>query len=293
MSLLSGTESLWTLASLALVLGIKHGFDADHLAAIDGLTRFNARSQPVLARRAGALFSLGHGAVVLGVALTVSTVASAWQAPLWLEATGAWFSIAVLALLGWVNLRQLWRMPADAPAVPWGWRSRWWGACLRAGHPLSVAGVGALFAVSFDTVSQAALFAVVALHFQGWLTALMLAGLFVLGMLISDCLNGLWIARLLRRADQAARISSRVMTGAVAALSLLTAAVGVCKLASPAFSEWMDARTGALSLLILLTLACSFALGEWLARRAQASASAASASAYGSSLPTDTKQVSP
>jgi high-affinity nickel-transport protein len=46
------------LAALVFLLGLKHGFDADHLAAIDGLTRYNARlpdphrhRQP--ARRAG------------------------------------------------------------------------------------------------------------------------------------------------------------------------------------------------------------------------------------------------
>ena len=47
----------------------RHGFDADHLATIDGLTRYNARANPRLARMAGALFSLGHGVVVLLVAL--------------------------------------------------------------------------------------------------------------------------------------------------------------------------------------------------------------------------------
>ena len=34
----------WTaLCALVFLLGLKHGFDADHLATIDGLTRYNAR----------------------------------------------------------------------------------------------------------------------------------------------------------------------------------------------------------------------------------------------------------
>ncbi len=37
----------WTaLCMLAFVLGARHGFDADHLATIDGLTRYNARTNP-------------------------------------------------------------------------------------------------------------------------------------------------------------------------------------------------------------------------------------------------------
>lgn len=38
------------LVMLVFVLGLKHGFDADHLATIDGLTRYNARQRPALAR---------------------------------------------------------------------------------------------------------------------------------------------------------------------------------------------------------------------------------------------------
>ena len=56
------------VALLVLLLGIRHGFDADHLAAIDGMTYHNARLRPGLARVCGALFSIGHGGVVVAVA---------------------------------------------------------------------------------------------------------------------------------------------------------------------------------------------------------------------------------
>jgi len=46
------------LASMALVLGMRHGVDADHLAAIDAMTRCNAVARPGLARRTGIWFSL-------------------------------------------------------------------------------------------------------------------------------------------------------------------------------------------------------------------------------------------
>ena len=92
-------RDLLGLALVVLMLGIKHGFDADHLAAMDGLTRYNAQARPRLARLAGVLFSAGHGIVVVGVALAVSMLATAWQPPLWLDSFGGWMSISVLALL--------------------------------------------------------------------------------------------------------------------------------------------------------------------------------------------------
>jgi high-affinity nickel-transport protein len=72
-------QDLVALSLLVFVLGLKHGFDADHLATIDGLTRFNSRLRPGLARYCGALFSLGHGVVVVAIALAVSTLARHWQ----------------------------------------------------------------------------------------------------------------------------------------------------------------------------------------------------------------------
>lgn len=56
------------IATLALVfmLGMRHGMDADHLAAIDGF----ARLRP--SRWTGVLFGLGHGLVVTVLALVAS-----------------------------------------------------------------------------------------------------------------------------------------------------------------------------------------------------------------------------
>src|ERR1700757_1588696 len=110
------------LALVALVLGMRHGVDADHLAAIDAMTRCNAQARPGLARRTGVWFSLGHGGVVMAVALAVAATAHAWNAPAWLEPFGAWASIAMLVLLGALNL-VAWRRAAPGAAVALaGWR---------------------------------------------------------------------------------------------------------------------------------------------------------------------------
>ena len=93
------------LAGLVFLLGLKHGFDADHLATIDGFTRLNTRAGRSFARWCGALFSLGHGIVVMLIALTVGAVTNRWQTPDWLELTGVWISILFLTVLGVLNLR--------------------------------------------------------------------------------------------------------------------------------------------------------------------------------------------
>ena len=93
-----------SLLMLTFVLGMKHGFDADHLATIDGLTRYNARARPRLARYCGTLFSLGHGAVVMGIALGVTALAGHWDVPEWFGTLGALISIAFLAALGGVGV---------------------------------------------------------------------------------------------------------------------------------------------------------------------------------------------
>jgi high-affinity nickel-transport protein len=88
------------LCAIVLLLGMRHGFDADHLATIDGLTRLNQRRQLGWARYCGALFSLGHGLVVMLIAAFVGLASTHWSPPAWLDLFGAWVSIAFLIGLG-------------------------------------------------------------------------------------------------------------------------------------------------------------------------------------------------
>jgi high-affinity nickel-transport protein len=113
-----------SLVAVVFLLGLKHGLDPDHLAAIDGLTRFNAGRRPVVSRWSGLLFSAGHGVVVTGVAVTVATVAMQWRVPGWLDAVGTWISIAFLAALGTANLLAVLRTPRGEMVRPVGLRSR-------------------------------------------------------------------------------------------------------------------------------------------------------------------------
>ncbi|MDD3763788.1 MAG: nickel transporter [Nevskiales bacterium] len=263
------------LAAVVLLLGLKHGFDADHLATIDGLTRYNARVQPGLARRCGSLFSLGHGLVVIAVALGVSTLTAQWQVPAWLESFGAWISIAFLGGLGIVNLRAVLSAAPDEVVRPVGFKGRLLGPMFRrlatATHPLVIMGVGALFALSFDTISQAALFALTGSQFGGWQPAVLLGLLFMLGMLVTDGLNGLWIARLIAGADDMARIASRVMGLAIAAVSLCVAGLGLARQLSPWVAQWSEGKELLFGALVVVAILNSFWVGSRLAAARTAS----------------------
>ena len=107
-----------SLAALVFVLGLKHGLDPDHLVAIDGFTRSSPRHE--MRRWCGLFFSLGHGVVVTLVGVAVALVASDWQAPAWLEHTGAWISIGVLMALGLANLTAAWRAAPGEPVAATG-----------------------------------------------------------------------------------------------------------------------------------------------------------------------------
>lgn len=234
-------DSWPALVALALVLGVRHGMDADHLATIDGLTRYNAE-RPRLARWCGTFFSLGHGAVVIGVAVLVGAATHAWVVPPWLETFGAWISIGFLTGLGLVNLRAVLAAKPDEMVRPLGLKAGVFGRLQRTRNPLAMAMVGALFAISFDTVSQAGLIAVTATRFGGFVPAIGLAVVFTLGMLLVDGLNGMWIARLLRRADERARSVSRAMGLAIVSLSLALAGWSALRQFSPGLDAWGEGK---------------------------------------------------
>lgn len=263
------------LCALAFVLGAKHGFDADHLATIDGLTRCNARSHPRLARTAGALFSLGHGAVVVLVALVAGALSAGWHTPGWLELTGAAVSVLFLFGLAFINVRAVLTTAPDTVVSPRGLKARFLGRVLTVQRPWAVAAVGMLFALSFDTVSQAALFALAASRFGGIVEALFIAGVFVLGMLAIDGINGMWISALIRRADRTALIASRVMALGVAAISVAVGLFTVAKFLMPGVDAWAGGRELLFGAIVMSVVLAAFATAMHMARRARAATSAA------------------
>ncbi len=259
------------LVALAFVLGLKHGMDADHLATIDGLTRFNAAAgRRKLARWCGFLFSLGHGVVVCTVAVAASLLLQQAAIPEWMDEVGLWVSVFFLVSLGVLNLHAVFTTPADEVVQMVGLKGRWLGRFRHASHPVPIALVGGLFALSFDTLSQATLFSAAATQYGGILPALLLALCFMAGMMVTDAANGLWISHLLQRADATARTASRLMGVTVALLSLLVAALALSRRFLPEASSWQQGQELLIGGSLVVAVSVAFLFANHSQRRASA-----------------------
>ncbi len=255
------------LMMVVFMLGLKHGMDPDHLATVDGLTRFNAAARPRLSRWCGFLFSLGHGLVVTLIAVGVGLAAKRWIIPAWVDDLGAWISIVFLLVLGWLNLAMVFNTHPAQVVQPVGLKGRWLGRFSRSSRPGVIVLVGALFAFSFDTLTQAAVFSLAATSMGGWGFSVLLGVTFMAGMMVTDGVNGLWISRLVSRADQRALIASRVMGLVVAGLSLLVGAFGIAKYFFPAVAERSEGRELMFGLVVVAIVALSFLVAVRLANR--------------------------
>src|SRR5256885_15338199 len=134
------------------------------------------------------------------------------------------------------------RRPPRSPLFPYtplfrsvrpaGFKGLWLGRIAAPGHPAVIAMIGAAFALSVDTVSQAALFSLTAVHLAGWPSSVALGLVFTLGMTATDGLNGAWVARMVERADRRARVASRVMGLGIAVLGIGIAGLAMARLLS-------------------------------------------------------------
>jgi high-affinity nickel-transport protein len=237
------------MAALVFALGLRHGFDPDHLVAIDGMTRSTRQ------RWCGLFFSLGHGVVVTLIGIGVALAATEWHAPGWLEQGGALVSIVVLLVLGTANLVAAAAAPSGHRVRLIGLRGRWLTERLaRASHPAVIASIGAAFAVSFDTVTHALAFSLAGATMAGVVFAALLGLIFTLGMMLTDAVNGLWVARMMSSTDRRAAGMSRWMSAAVAFLCLAIAAMALIEQDLPSLpasiaSVVLISLVGALALL--------------------------------------------
>ncbi|MBB6098439.1 high-affinity nickel-transport protein [Deinobacterium chartae] len=175
-----------TVLALVFALGLRHGLDADHLAAIDGLSRL--RPSPWN----GLLFALGHGGVVTLLAVLAGQLLSGFD----LE----WLSPWLFLLLAAVNLYRLLRPGAHThPKLP----------------NLGPLALGIVLAVGFETSSQLA-----ALSLSSQVGPLWLGAAFTVGMMCSDGVDGLLASRIQQAQGQRAAAASRAMGWLVVLVSL-------------------------------------------------------------------------
>ena len=204
----------------AYVLGMRHAFDADHIAAIDNTTR-KLMSEGRDSTTVGFWFSLGHSSVVFGmvavigfgvraVAGQVTDSQSALHA-----VSGVWGTLisgVFLLLIGWLNLvvlrqilsvfRRMRRGDFDEAELEHhlnnrGVLNRILGRITRlVTKPWHMYPTGLLFGLGFDTVTEIGLFviaggaAAVALP---WYAVLTLPILFAAGMSLLDSIDGVFM----------------------------------------------------------------------------------------------------
>jgi high-affinity nickel-transport protein len=206
------------LGTLAYTFGLRHAFDADHIAAIDNTTRKflqgGKRSLGV-----GFFFSLGHASIVfvLTVGLAVATSTVNGHLPGFQHYggfIGASVSGTFLLLIGILNLlvlldvmrvfREMKRGAYDKAALEKrlldrGLMSRFFLKRLgdRIDRSWKMYPLGALFGLGFDTATEVGLLAIaagVATHHVPFLAIISLPLLFAAGMSLMDTADGAFMS---------------------------------------------------------------------------------------------------
>ncbi len=202
---------------VAYVLGVRHAFDADHIAAIDNTVRKLMREgkRPL---SVGFWFSFGHSSVVFGLTLLLALGIHGIADPVlddnsWLhDATGLIGTAAssgflyVIAALNVVVLADVWRAfrqlrsgQFDEAALERqlekrGLMSRLLGPAMKlVSRPRHMYGIGLLFGLGFDTATEVALLVLTssgAASGLPWYAILCLPILFAAGMSLFDTLDG-------------------------------------------------------------------------------------------------------
>jgi high-affinity nickel-transport protein len=252
--------SLFAVGMIAYVLGLRHACDADHIAAIDNVSRRLA-----LLRReslfVGGFFSLGHSTVVCIMCIIVAISASSASAALEKAGTvagivGTGVSVAFLTIIGAANLYalyQLWQyrkrermaglLDADPDANHAGADRHFdvaqapLGGCFTRCCPRLLRSVdrawkmyfvGFVFGLGFDTATEIALLSISVITSQqqgspGF--AVLLAFLFTAAMTLVDTIDGILVRWAFSAVDNERKLLYNIGVTAMAALMAVTAAL--------------------------------------------------------------------
>jgi len=208
------------LGVTAYTLGMRHAFDADHIAAIDNTTRklLTDGQKPV---SVGFWFSLGHSSVVFGLCFLLSIGVkslvgqvedgnSALQNTLGLIGTSVSGTFLILiGILNLVVLMKIWRVfqgmrqgdfdevELDHHLSQRGFMNRILGGVTKAVRkPRHMYPVGLLFGLGFDTATEVSLLVLAggaAAFSLPWYAILCLPVLFAAGMSLLDSIDGVFM----------------------------------------------------------------------------------------------------
>jgi high-affinity nickel-transport protein len=213
--ILTSHNQLLGTAALAYTLGLRHALDADHISAIDLMTRrlIATGQRPVTV---GTFFSLGHSTIVVVTSIVVAATAAGVSKHFGSFGTvggiiGSTVSAVFLLLLGLMNayilyrliiqIRKIIRMTRPGQEAEEAWKIEG-GGCLfhvlkrmfkLIDRPWKMYPLGVLFGLGFDTSSEVALLGISSI--QGakgtsmWLI-LLFPALFTAGMCLVDTIDG-------------------------------------------------------------------------------------------------------
>ncbi|KAJ5964823.1 uncharacterized protein N7479_004699 [Penicillium vulpinum] len=210
---LSYNPSLVSTAALAYSLGLRHAFDADHISAIDLMTRrlLATGQKPVTV---GTFFSLGHSTIVIITSIVVAATAAAVSDRFDNFSTvggiiGTSVSAAFLILLGLMNAYILYKLVKQMQKVfslPEGCEDEAWkvegGGVLFSilkkmfkliDRPWKMYPLGVLFGLGFDTSSEIALLGISSIEAAkgtSFWVILIFPALFTAGMCLLDTIDG-------------------------------------------------------------------------------------------------------
>jgi high-affinity nickel-transport protein len=213
------TAGIGVTAFTVFALGLRHGADPDHLAAIDNLTRNSIGARERLSRFVGTMFAGGHSLMVLSIAMLAGMLGSRIAVHgATIEAVGTWVSIVTLFAIAGMNVRQL-RLGRGGSVA--GLKSALIPKALRAAtNPLAAIPVGLLFGLGFDTSSQVATYALAFTNGGGVALAALIGLVFSLGMAVTDTLDSMLVHKLCARAPLEIVRATRAWIVAVTGLAL-------------------------------------------------------------------------
>ena len=196
--------NLLSLSGIAALfaLGMRHGLDPDHIAVIDGMTLKAHDQCRAHAKWTGGLFSLGHGVVVIALAMLSAAIASEVTPSKTVVMVAQWLPLLFLAWVGLANLRALLKPAAFVPIsvrsqwVPKRWRERT--------DPLGIAMVGVIFATVVDTLALAAAWGFTAVEYGGMWAGFVVGLAFTAGMLATGTADSWLVVYLSGRAQSVA-----------------------------------------------------------------------------------------
>lgn len=207
------------LGFVAYMFGLRHAFDADHIAAIDDTVRYMLQKdkKPL---GVGFFFSLGHSTIVLGLAvgLTIAAAAIKHNLPAMqnlggligagVSGTFLWV-IGIINLLVLLDIMEVWSQAKtgqhshkhlEEMLAKRGFINRLFGGRLQKfiNHSWQMYPIGVLFGLGFDTASEVGLLAMTAGASAGNLpvpAVLALPILFAAGMSIMDTTDGVLMCK--------------------------------------------------------------------------------------------------